>query len=124
MRKIESIQNPLIKDILKLQDKSRERKKRGLFIVEGKREVNLAIQGNYSIQTILIVNTIFENLDTFIIVLNSIGYTFYTLLILGIILLTVSIVKKENRNSIFYINILGYILFIIRIIYVIIEVRQ
>jgi len=61
MRKIESIQNPLLKDILKLQEKSRERKKKGLFIVEGEREIGLALEGNYTFKTILVVDTIFSN---------------------------------------------------------------
>jgi TrmH family RNA methyltransferase len=53
MKEIHSIQNPTIKNILKLQDKSRERKKLGLFIIEGKREISLAVKGSYSIKTIL-----------------------------------------------------------------------
>ena len=53
MKEIHSIQNPTIKNILKLQDKSRERKKSGLFIVEGKREVSLALKGNYTLKTLL-----------------------------------------------------------------------
>ena len=47
MKHIESLQNSTIKNILKLQEKSRERKKSGQFIVEGKREISLAIKGNY-----------------------------------------------------------------------------
>ena len=53
MKEIHSIQNPTIKNILKLQEKSRERKKSGLFIIEGKREISLAIKGNYTIKTML-----------------------------------------------------------------------
>ncbi|WP_347174992.1 TrmH family RNA methyltransferase [Polaribacter uvawellassae] len=53
MKYIESLQNSTIKNILKLQEKSRERKKSGLFIIEGKREVLLAIKGNYTIKTLL-----------------------------------------------------------------------
>ena len=55
MKQITSLQNTLIKDTLKLQEKSRERKKRGLFIVEGKREITLAIKGNYTITSLLFV---------------------------------------------------------------------
>jgi len=55
-KRIESPQNPLIKNILKLQEKSRERKKQGLFVVEGKREIQLAIKGGYSITIILVVS--------------------------------------------------------------------
>ena len=55
MKKITSIQNAYIKDLLKLQDKSRERRKKGLFLVEGKREITLITKGNYTIDTILYV---------------------------------------------------------------------
>ncbi len=55
MKQISSLQNSLIKDILKLQEKSRERKKKGLFVVEGKREITLALQGKYNITSILFV---------------------------------------------------------------------
>lgn len=47
LKKITSIQNREIKRLLHLQEKSRNRRKEGLFIVEGKREVTLAIKGNY-----------------------------------------------------------------------------
>jgi TrmH family RNA methyltransferase len=53
MKEITSIQNSYIKDLIKLQEKSRERKKRGLFIIEGKREISLAIAANYEFDTIL-----------------------------------------------------------------------
>ncbi|MCG8804836.1 RNA methyltransferase [Tenacibaculum finnmarkense] len=60
MKQISSIQNPYIKDLLKLQDKSRERKKRGLFLVEGQREISLVIKGNYQIDTLLFVPDMFS----------------------------------------------------------------
>ncbi|APZ47153.1 rRNA methyltransferase [Polaribacter reichenbachii] len=53
MKEITSIQNSYVKNLIKLQEKSRERKKQGLFIVEGKREITLAIESNYSFDTIL-----------------------------------------------------------------------
>jgi TrmH family RNA methyltransferase len=56
MKRIESLQNPLIKNVLKLQEKSRERRKQGVFVVEGKREVQLAIKGGYTIVTLLYVS--------------------------------------------------------------------
>lgn len=56
MKRIESLQNPLIKNILKLQEKSRERRKQGLFVVEGKREVQLAVKGDYTVETLLYVS--------------------------------------------------------------------
>jgi len=53
MKEITSIQNSYIKELLKLQEKSRERKKKGLFIIEGQREISLAIAANYEFDTIL-----------------------------------------------------------------------
>ena len=56
MKQIQSLQNPLIKNILRLQEKSRERKKQQLFVVEGKREIELAIKGNFEIESLLFVS--------------------------------------------------------------------
>lgn len=53
MKEITSIQNSYIKNLLKLQEKARERKKQGLFIIEGKREITLAISAGYKFDTIL-----------------------------------------------------------------------
>ncbi len=53
MKEITSIHNQYIKDLLKLQEKSRERKKQGLFIIEGKREISIAITANYEFDTVL-----------------------------------------------------------------------
>jgi TrmH family RNA methyltransferase len=53
MKEITSIQNFYIKNLLKLQDKGRERKKQGLFLIEGKREISIAIEANYEFDTIL-----------------------------------------------------------------------
>jgi len=59
-KEITSIQNPLIKEILSLQEKSRKRKKSGLFIIEGKREISLAVKGEYKLSKILFCETIFD----------------------------------------------------------------
>lgn len=53
MQQITSTQNALVKKILQLQEKSRLRKKEGLFIIEGQRELSLAIKGGFYIDTIL-----------------------------------------------------------------------
>lgn len=53
MKFIESVHNPLIKTLVQLQEKSRTRKKENLFIIEGQREISLAIAGNYVIKKIL-----------------------------------------------------------------------
>lgn len=52
-KEITSIQNPYIKQLVQLKDKSRERKKSGLFLIEGKRELSLALKGNYDVDTVL-----------------------------------------------------------------------
>lgn len=52
-KKIESIQNPLIKSIIQLQEKSRARRSSNSFVIEGIREIQLAKAGGYSISTIL-----------------------------------------------------------------------
>ena len=64
MKQISSTQNAYIKELLKLQEKSRERKKKGLFLVEGQREISLVLKGGYEIDTVLFVPELFteENL--------------------------------------------------------------
>ncbi len=42
-KSISSVQNSLIKQFIQLSEKSRERKKQGLFIIEGQREISLAL---------------------------------------------------------------------------------
>lgn len=49
---ISSLQNPLVKKALTLKEKSRERKKTGNFVLEGVRELQLAIKGNYTLETV------------------------------------------------------------------------
>jgi len=61
IKTITSLQNPLIKKVLLLKEKSRARKKEGLFIIEGQRELSLAEKGDYSIETILYCDAITEN---------------------------------------------------------------
>jgi TrmH family RNA methyltransferase len=59
---ITSTQNPYIKELVQLRDKSRVRKKTQTFLIEGLREINLAIKGGYTIQTILFDASITEKL--------------------------------------------------------------
>lgn len=58
MKEINSIQNPFIKNLLKLQEKSRERKKQGIFLIEGKREIELAKKGGYEITSLLFLSSL------------------------------------------------------------------
>ncbi|MGB5943180.1 MAG: RNA methyltransferase [Leeuwenhoekiella sp.] len=53
MKEISSTSNPLIKYVLRLQEKSRERRKTHRFIVEGLREIQLAINAGYNLETLL-----------------------------------------------------------------------
>ena len=66
-KQISSTQNPLIKHIVLLKDKSRERKKTNTFVLEGEREIQLALDGEYAIQTILVLPEIYDitKLDNF-----------------------------------------------------------
>lgn len=52
VKHISSAQNPLVKRILLLKEKSRERKKTGFFVLEGKRELHLALSAGYAIETL------------------------------------------------------------------------
>ena len=55
MRKqISSVQNPYIKELFLLKEKSRIRKKTQTFLIEGLREISLAIKGGYTINTLLV----------------------------------------------------------------------
>jgi RNA methyltransferase, TrmH family len=53
MKQITSIQNPFIKSLVLLQEKSKTRKQTGTFLIEGKREIEIALKGGYVIETLL-----------------------------------------------------------------------
>lgn len=53
IKTITSIQNTFIKNILLLKDKSKARKNQELFVLEGIRELSLAINANYKFEVIL-----------------------------------------------------------------------
>ncbi|GAA4767133.1 MULTISPECIES: TrmH family RNA methyltransferase [Flavobacterium] len=61
MKEITSVQNLYIKSLVLLQEKAKERKKTGTFLIEGHREIELAIKGNYKIETILFLPEIISN---------------------------------------------------------------
>jgi len=54
IEKITSVQNPKIKNIVKLQQKSSERKKQNLVVIEGMREISLAIKSDIQLKTLFI----------------------------------------------------------------------
>ena len=51
-KEITSLQNPCVKYILKLKEKSKYRDSKGVFVIEGQRELKLAIEGGYKIISI------------------------------------------------------------------------
>lgn len=53
MKQITSIQNPFIKSLVLLQEKAKNRRQTGTFLIEGVREISLAVKGKYEIETIL-----------------------------------------------------------------------
>jgi TrmH family RNA methyltransferase len=53
MKQITSSQNSFVKSLIQLQEKAKARKESGTFLIEGIREIELAIKGNYKIETIL-----------------------------------------------------------------------
>ncbi|MDR1682441.1 MAG: RNA methyltransferase [Candidatus Symbiothrix sp.] len=63
MERITSLQNNRIKNIQKLSAKARERKAQGLFIIEGAREITLAIAGKYVFDSIYLCPELFAGTD-------------------------------------------------------------
>ena len=61
MKQITSAQNPFIKSLIQLQEKAKVRKQSGSFLIEGMREIELAIKGNYEIETILFLPELVSN---------------------------------------------------------------
>lgn len=59
IKQITSTQNALIKQIVLLKEKSRERKKSGVFIIEGEREIQLALKGGYTLETLLFYSELY-----------------------------------------------------------------
>lgn len=62
-KQITSTQNSYIKELVQLKEKSRIRKKTQTFLIEGLREISLAIKGNYEIETILVHASIISEDD-------------------------------------------------------------
>lgn len=60
---ITSAQNPKIKDLLALQEKSKERRKKGLFVVEGRREIMHCIEAGFEPHTLFICRDILTDKD-------------------------------------------------------------
>ncbi len=60
---ITSAQNPKIKDLLSLQEKSKERRRKGLFVVEGRRELLHCMEAGYEPHTIFVCHEILSRTD-------------------------------------------------------------
>lgn len=56
---VTSAQNPKIKTLLALQEKARLRKEMGLFVVEGRRELEHCVEGGFEIDTVFICPEIY-----------------------------------------------------------------
>ncbi len=63
MEKIVSLQNTRIKNIHKLATKARERKEQNLFIIEGARELSLALAGEYIPDSVFVCPELFSKTD-------------------------------------------------------------
>lgn len=60
---ISSAQNPKIKELLALQEKSKERRKKGLFVVEGRRELLHCIEAGFEPHTVFVCTDILKPED-------------------------------------------------------------
>ena len=54
VKKITSLQNALIRQVVQLKQKNREREKTGFFVLEGQRELSMAFKGGCQIQSLLV----------------------------------------------------------------------
>jgi TrmH family RNA methyltransferase len=63
LKQITSIQNPLIKSLVLLQEKSKTRKQSGTFLIEGFREISIAIKGGYEIETIFFLPELVSEIE-------------------------------------------------------------
>lgn len=71
---ITSTQNNLVKQILLLTEKARERKKQGLFVVEGHREVDRAIKAGYDAEVLVFMDGskfVFEPSKTHVVIASQ-----------------------------------------------------
>ena len=64
IEQITSAQNPKIKNLLLLQEKSKARKEQGLFVVEGRRELEHCLEAGYTIRTLFVCPAIYGDIDS------------------------------------------------------------
>ena len=58
---VTSASNPKIRNLLLLQEKSRARREQGLFVVEGRRELEHCIEAGYSVRTLFVCPEIIDS---------------------------------------------------------------
>jgi TrmH family RNA methyltransferase len=66
---ITSPSNPAVKEVIALSEKARERKQTGLFVVEGRKEVRLALGAGYTLSSLFF----FPEVVSFSTLLNELG---------------------------------------------------
>ena len=62
---ITSAQNPKIKNLLLLQEKSKARKEQGLFVVEGRRELEHCLEAGFKVRTVFICPEIIDSAENY-----------------------------------------------------------
>ena len=103
---ITSVRNPKIQWLLELSQKSSARRKNGLFVVEGRRELNHCLQAGYEVETLFVCPELYGNegklnaLPQFLVspyVYEKIAYRGTTEGIIGVIKTPVSDITLLNK---------------------------
>jgi TrmH family RNA methyltransferase len=71
LKQITSIQNSYIKSLVQLQEKAKARRQSGTFLIEGKREISIAVKGGYQIETLLFLPEICSEADARVLSQNA-----------------------------------------------------
>ena len=53
MKQLTSLQNPFVKSLVLLKEKAKVRQQTGTFLIEGQKEISLALESAYEIEKIL-----------------------------------------------------------------------
>jgi len=72
---ITSAQNPKIKHLLALQQKSQQRRREGLFVVEGRRELEHCLAAGYEVESVFVSEELFDELPSSLFSLPSSLFT-------------------------------------------------
>ncbi len=64
IQSISSAQNPKIKNLLLLQEKSRARREQGLFVVEGRRELQHCLEAGFEIDTLFVLEEMADQINS------------------------------------------------------------